>query len=100
MSQESGVKRRQVALRKLANVVTGILHRRDKLRIIYGRLSRRRLGFGLSLGSEWTFHLDLWQNPYAVARYYNVAPFSQEHFDLMRPIMKRYADAVYLLITL
>ena len=43
--------------------------------------------------SEWAFHLDLWQNPYAVARYYNVAPFSQEHFDLMRPIMKRYADA-------
>ena len=43
--------------------------------------------------SEWTFHLDLWQNPYAVARYYNVAPFSQEHFDLMSPIMKRYADA-------
>ena len=43
--------------------------------------------------SEWAFHLDLWQNPYAVARYYNVEPFSQEHFDLMRPIMKRYADA-------
>ena len=42
---------------------------------------------------DWTFHLDLWQNPYAVARYYNVEPFSQEHFDLMRPIMKRYADA-------
>ncbi len=43
--------------------------------------------------SEWAFHLDLWQNPYAVSRYYNVEPFSQEHFDLMRPIMKRYADA-------
>ena len=42
---------------------------------------------------DWAFHLDLWQNPYAVARYYNVEPFSQEHFDLMRPIMKRYADA-------
>ena len=42
---------------------------------------------------DWVFHLDLWQNPYAVARYYNVEPFSQEHFDLMRPIMKRYADA-------
>ena len=42
---------------------------------------------------DWTFHLDLWQNPYAVARYYNVEPFSQAHFDLMRPIMKRYADA-------
>ncbi len=43
--------------------------------------------------SEWAFHLDLWQNPYSVARYYNVEPFSQEHFDLMRPIMQRYADA-------
>ena len=42
---------------------------------------------------DWAFHLDLWQNPYAVARYYNVEPFSQEHFDLMRPIMQRYADA-------
>ena len=42
---------------------------------------------------DWAFHLDLWQNPYAVARYYKVEPFSQEHFDLMRPIMKRYADA-------
>lgn len=42
---------------------------------------------------DWTFHLDLWQNPYAVARYYNVEPFSEEHFELMRPIMKRYADA-------
>lgn len=27
--------------------------------------------------SEWTFHLDLWQNPYAVSRYYNVEPFSK-----------------------
>ena len=43
--------------------------------------------------SQWAFHLDLWQNPYAVARYYNVDPFSREHFDLMRPIMRRYADA-------
>ena len=42
---------------------------------------------------DWAFHLDLWQNPYAVSRYYNVEPFSKEHFDLMRPIMKRYADA-------
>ena len=35
---------------------------------------------------DWKFHLDLWQNPYAVARYYNVEPFSDEHFRLMRPI--------------
>ena len=42
---------------------------------------------------DWAFHLDLWQNPYSVARYYNVEPFTEEHFELMRPIMKRYADA-------
>ena len=41
---------------------------------------------------DWTFNLDLWQNPYAVARYYNVPLWSKEHFDLMRPIMKMLAD--------
>ncbi|HIZ33717.1 MAG TPA: DUF4091 domain-containing protein [Candidatus Bacteroides merdigallinarum] len=41
---------------------------------------------------DWAFNLDLWQNPYAVARYYNVPLWSKEHFDLMRPIMKMLAD--------
>ena len=40
---------------------------------------------------DWAFNLDLWQNPYAVARYYNVPLWSKEHFDLMRPIMKMLA---------
>ena len=43
--------------------------------------------------SEWKFHLDLWQNPYSVARYHDVRLWSQEHFDLMRPVMKILADA-------
>lgn len=47
----------------------------------------------LPVPAEWAFHLDLWQNPYAVARYYDVEPFSEKHFDLMRPLMKLYADA-------
>lgn len=42
---------------------------------------------------DWVFHLDLWQNPFAVARYYQVPLWSKEHFDAMRPIMKRLADA-------
>lgn len=42
---------------------------------------------------DWKFHLDLWQNPYAVARYYGVPLWSKQHFDLMRPVMKHYADA-------
>ena len=43
--------------------------------------------------ADWKFHLDLWQNPYAVARYHNVELWSKEHFDLMRPVMKILADA-------
>ena len=42
---------------------------------------------------EWALHLDLWQNPYAVARYYQVPLWSKEHFDAMRPIMKMLANA-------
>lgn len=41
---------------------------------------------------DWALHLDLWQNPYAVARYYQVPLWSPEHFDLLYPIMKMLAD--------
>ena len=37
---------------------------------------------------DWAFHLDLWQNPYSVARYYQVPLWSKEHFDAMRPIRR------------
>lgn len=47
----------------------------------------------LPASTEWAFHLDLWQNPYAEARYYNVESFSKEHFDRMRPDMQNYVDA-------
>lgn len=43
--------------------------------------------------SDWTFHLDLWQNPYSVARYENVPLWSDAHFEAMRPVMKMLADA-------
>ena len=42
---------------------------------------------------QWHLNLDLWQNPYAVARYYQVPLWSKEHFDAMRPLMKMLADA-------
>lgn len=48
---------------------------------------------------KWKFHLDLWQNPYSVARYYNVPLWSKEHFDYMRPLMKAYANAGGKIIT-
>lgn len=48
---------------------------------------------------DWGFHLDLWQNPYAVARYYEVPLWSDAHFEAMRPIMKMLADAGQKVVT-
>ena len=42
---------------------------------------------------EWAFHLDLWQNPYAIARVHNVELWSDEHFEAMRPYMLKLASA-------
>jgi hypothetical protein len=49
--------------------------------------------FTLLPPTQWAFHLDLWQNPYAVARMYNVKEWSKEHFDKMRPYMQMLANA-------
>lgn len=42
---------------------------------------------------DWTFHLDLWQNPYSVARYAGVPLWSEAHFEAMRPVMRMLAEA-------
>lgn len=43
--------------------------------------------------SQWVFHLDLWQNPFAVARYHRVPLWSRAHFDLLEKELQSYADA-------
>jgi len=42
---------------------------------------------------DWSFQLDLWQQPESVARYHQVPLWSDEHFALLKPLMKRLADA-------
>ena len=42
---------------------------------------------------DWAFHLDLWQNPFAIARYHKVAPWSDAHMKAMKPYMEMYRDA-------
>ena len=42
---------------------------------------------------EWKYFLDLWQHPWAVARYFGVKPFSAEHYAKMRPLWKLLADS-------
>lgn len=48
---------------------------------------------------QWAFHLDLWQNPYAVARYYQVPLWSRQHFEIMEPLMRQLANAGQKVIT-
>jgi hypothetical protein len=36
---------------------------------------------------EQRFHLDLWQQPYAVSRYHGVERWSEEHIDALRPYL-------------
>lgn len=43
--------------------------------------------------ADWKFHLDLWQHPQAVARRHDVEAWSKAHFAIMRPLMKRLAEA-------
>lgn len=42
---------------------------------------------------EWAFFLDLWQHPWAVARYHGVKPFSKEHYGFLEPIYRELANA-------
>lgn len=43
--------------------------------------------------SNWEFHLDLWQNPYAAARYYQTDLWSEEHFSAMKQDLQHYVNA-------
>ena len=42
---------------------------------------------------NWKFRLDLWQNPWVVAWYYHVEPWSDDHKMLLKKHLKLYADA-------
>ncbi len=53
----------------------------------------------LPLPKDWHFHLDLWQNPYSVARVYDKTDWSEGHFSAMRPLMTMLAGAGQKVIT-
>ncbi|MCW3117897.1 MAG: hypothetical protein JWM28_1979, partial [Chitinophagaceae bacterium] len=42
---------------------------------------------------DWKYRLDLWQNPWVIADYYHVKPWSEEHKVLLKKHLKLYADA-------
>ncbi|MBQ6136008.1 MAG: DUF4091 domain-containing protein, partial [Kiritimatiellae bacterium] len=41
---------------------------------------------------KWKYFLDLWQHPWAVARFAGVEPFSPEHYRAMEPVWRSLAD--------
>ncbi len=43
--------------------------------------------------NNWHYHLDLWQNPFAIARYHQVTLWSQKHWDLIRKYLTLLANA-------
>ena len=47
----------------------------------------------LPLPQDWNYRLDLWQNPWAVAWYNHVEPWSEEHLLLLKKHLQLYADA-------
>lgn len=47
----------------------------------------------LPVPSEQRFHLDLWQQPYSVSRYYGVERWSDEHIEALRPYLKALGRA-------
>lgn len=53
----------------------------------------------LPLHRDWKFHLDLWQNPFSVARVHNVPIWSEEHMKALKPYMQMLADAGQKVIT-
>jgi hypothetical protein len=49
--------------------------------------------------ADWKFHLDLWQHPWAIARWHDVEPWSEEHFKVMRPYLEELARGGQKIIT-
>lgn len=49
--------------------------------------------------ADWKFHLDLWQHPWAIARWHDVEPWSEEHFRVMRPYLEELARGGQKIIT-
>ncbi|MCF7687742.1 MAG: DUF4091 domain-containing protein [Cephaloticoccus sp.] len=62
-------------------------------------LSLEVLPATLPAPADWRFHLDIWQHPWAIARWHDVEPWSEEHFRLMRPYMIELAHAGQKVIT-
>lgn len=67
----------------------------DRDGIVIGMLSLRIQVVDRTLPAveDWKFHLDLWQQPYSISRYYNVERWSESHLEHLRPYLQVLANA-------
>ena len=76
-----------------AGIYQGTISRQSASGTVNHSMSLEVLNATLPAPSEWSFHLDLWQHPDAVARYGRVALWSPEHLNLLRPMLTMLAQA-------
>jgi len=76
-----------------AGIYVGIISIQSTSRTVSHTIQLEVLNKTLPTPSEWSFHLDLWQNPYAVARFHKVKLWSREHINLLRPLLTMLAKA-------
>ena len=76
-----------------AGIYKGTISRQSASGTVNHEITLEVLNKSLPAPSEWSFHLDLWQNPYAVARFHQVEPWSVEHISLLRPLLTMLAQA-------
>jgi len=76
-----------------AGIYTGVVSRQSASGKAEHVITLEVQDYQLPPPAEWSFHLDLWQNPFAVARYHDVDLWSEEHLDLLKPLLIRLASA-------
>ena len=76
-----------------AGIYKGTISRRSASGTVTHTITLEVLNQQLPPPSQWSFHLDLWQNPFAVARFHHVKLWSKEHLNLLRPLLTKLANA-------
>lgn len=76
-----------------AGIYSGNIIRKSKTGTIKHEITLEVQNKLLPKPSEWAFHLDLWQNPFAVARFHEVELWSESHIELLRKYLTMLANA-------
>jgi hypothetical protein len=77
----------------IPGIYNGTIEVRSEKQTIILNLSVKVQNQTLPKPHDWTFRLDLWQNPWVIAEYYKVKPWSDEHKALLKRHLQLYADA-------